>query len=176
MSDTTQTDSARSNTEQDDPLPRLVLPRLVILKKKRKLQVFDGEILIKTYRISLGFAPEGDKVQEGDGKTPEGDFYVYTKNPKSQFYLSFAISYPDLEDAERGLREGLISQEEHDQIVDAVQQKKMPPQKTSLGGEIYIHGGGTDNDWTHGCAAVADSDMKELFDAIPVGTEIRILP
>ncbi|HYJ89843.1 MAG TPA: L,D-transpeptidase family protein [Pyrinomonadaceae bacterium] len=150
-------------------------PRLVILKKKRKLQVFDGEILIKTYRISLGFSPDGDKVQEGDGKTPEGDFYIYTKNPKSQFYLSLGISYPGIEDAERGLRDRLIGQEEYDQILDAIRQKKMPPQKTRLGGEIYIHGGGTDNDWTQGCAAVNDQDMKELFDAVPIGTQIRIL-
>ena len=176
VSDTTQTDSAaRSNAEQDKLLPRLVSPRLVILKKKRKLRVFDGEILIKTYRISLGFSPDGDKVEEGDGKTPEGDFYIYTKNPKSQFYLSLGISYPGIEDAERGLRDRLIGQEEYDQILDAIRQKKMPPQKTRLGGEIYIHGGGTDNDWTQGCAAVNDQDMKELFDAVPIGTQIRIL-
>jgi len=52
----------------------------------------------------------------------------------------------------------------------------MPPQKTRLGGEIYIHGGGTGKDWTYGCAAMSDHDVKELFDAIPVGTPVRIEP
>ena len=53
-------------------------PRLVVKKSERKLEVFDGEKLVKTYRIVLGFAPEGDKEIEGDGKTPLGEFYVFT--------------------------------------------------------------------------------------------------
>jgi len=52
----------------------------------------------------------------------------------------------------------------------------MPPQNTKLGGEIYIHGGGAGTDWTQGCVALADDDIKELFDSIPVGTTVRILP
>ena len=165
------------NAQLDDlPLPDLVAPRIVILKKKRHLQVFDGDKLIKTYRISLGFTPVGNKIEEGDGRTPEGDFYIFTKNPKSQFYVSLGISYPGIDAAERGLKDGMISRDEHDAIVEAVNARKMPPQKTRLGGEIYVHGGGTGEDWTYGCAAMTDHDIKELFDAIPVGTSVRIEP
>lgn len=159
-----------------DELPSMASPRLVITKKARKLELFDGERLIRTFPISLGFTPVGDKEREGDGKTPEGEFYIYTKNPKSQFYLSLGISYPGIEDAERGLRDSLISKAEHDEIVNAVKQRKMTPQKTALGGEIFLHGGGTGKDWTYGCAALADEDMRQLFNAIPVGTAIVILP
>lgn len=158
------------------PLDRIENSRLVVKKSERKLEVFDGENLVKTYRIVLGFAPEGDKAEEGDGKTPLGEFYVFTKNDKSKFYLSLGLSYPGVEDAERGLKENLISQDEHDAIVQAVAEKKMPPQNTKLGGEIYIHGGGTEKDWTRGCMALKDEEMKELFEAIPTGARVSILP
>lgn len=157
-------------------LERIENPRLVVKKSERKLEVLDGEKLVKTYRIVLGFAPEGDKAEEGDGKTPLGEFYVFTKNDKSKFYLSLGVSYPGIEDAKRGLRENIISQAEHDAIVQAVNEKRMPPQNTKLGGEIYIHGGGTEKDWTWGCMALKDEEMKEIFDAVPIGAKISILP
>ena len=157
-------------------LSKLENPRLVVKKKERLLQVFDGGELIKTYEIVLGFAPVGDKEISGDGKTPEGEFYVFVKNDKSKFYLSLGVSYPDADDAKRGLAENLISPEEHDQIVEAAGKKRMPLQNTKLGGEIYIHGGGTLKDWTEGCIALRNEEMKELFDAIPVGAALRIEP
>lgn len=157
-------------------LPKIENPRLVVKKRERKLEVFDGEKLVKTYKIVLGFAPEGDKAEEGDGKTPLGEFYVFTKNDKSKFYLSLGLSYPSIEDAERGLKENLISEAEHDAIVQAVSEKRMPPQNTKLGGEIYIHGGGTEKDWTWGCMALKNEEMKEIFDAVPQGAKVTILP
>ncbi len=86
------------------------------------------------------------------------------------------ISYPNIEDAERGLKAKLITKAERDKIIQAVKNKKMPLQNTKLGGEIYLHGGGTTGDWTWGCAALKNEEIKELFDALPVGTELKILP
>lgn len=157
-------------------LPEMQNPRIVIKKADRKLQVFDGDKLVKTYRIGLGFTPNGDKEKEGDGKTPEGEFYIFTKNDQSKFYLSLGVSYPSIDDAERGLKEKLISESERDQIVEAIKNKTMPLQNTKLGGEIYIHGSGSKTDWTWGCAALEDAEMKELFDAIPIGTSVKIEP
>jgi murein L,D-transpeptidase YafK len=161
---------------QNNKLPKLDNPRLVVRKTARKLDVFDGDKLIETYSMVLGFSPTGDKEIEGDGKTPEGEFYVFTKNPESRFHLSLGVSYPGKEDAARGLKEKVISREEYDEIVKAIDEKRMPPQKTKLGGEIYIHGGGTANDWTDGCVALTNDEMTELFDAIPVGARVAILP
>ena len=158
------------------PLEKLENPRLVVKKSERTLEIFDGDKLLKTYKIVLGFAPEGDKEQEGDGKTPLGEFYVFTKNEKSRFYLSLGLSYPSIDDAARGLKENLISPEEHAAIVKAVNEKRMPPQNTRLGGEIYIHGGGIEKDWTWGCVALKNEEMKELFDAVPAGAKVTILP
>ncbi len=151
-------------------------PRIIISKKSRSLQVYDNNELIKRYDIALGFAPDEDKQLEGDGKTPEGEFYIFTKNPQSKFYLSLGISYPSIEDAKRGLKNEIITQEEHNAIVESITQKQMPPQKTKLGGEIYIHGGGNSTDWTNGCIALKDGEIKEIFDAVPVGTTVKILP
>ncbi len=151
-------------------------PRLVVKKSERKLEFFDGETLLKTYNIVLGFAPAGDKEIEGDGKTPLGEFYVFTKNEESRFYLSLGLSYPNTDAAARGLRENLISQAEYDEIVQAISEKRMPPQNTRLGGEIYIHGGGTAKDWTWGCVALENEPMREIFDAVPAGAKVTILP
>jgi murein L,D-transpeptidase YafK len=162
-------------TENMD-LPKLTNPRLVVKKAARKLEVYDGRKLVKTYKMVLGFTPKGDKETEGDGKTPEGKFYVFTKNAESRFHLSLGVSYPGIEDAKRGLEQKLVSQEEYDEIVAAINEKRMPLQKTKLGGEIYIHGGGVDSDWTDGCVALTNEEITELFEAIPVGTEIEIRP
>jgi len=151
------------------------VPRIVIRKEKRTLEAYDGDVLKKTYAIALGFAPSGDKEVEGDGKTPEGEFYVFTKNLQSKFHLSIGISYPAKDDAQRGFEKSLISKAERDAIISAIDAKKMPPQKTKLGGEIYLHGGGTDRDWTWGCVALKNEDIEELFAAVPVGTKVIIL-
>lgn len=157
-------------------LPKLTDPRLVVKKTARKLEVYDGRKFIKAYRMVLGFTPKGDKQVEGDGKTPEGKFYVFTKNAQSRFHLSLGVSYPGIEDAKRGLEQKLISQEEYDEIMAALAEKRMPLQKTRLGGEIYIHGGGVESDWTDGCVALTNEEITELFEAIPVGTEVEIRP
>lgn len=165
-----------SKLQADLQIPPMAAPRIVIEKAKRRLAVFDGDSVVAEFSIGLGFAPYGDKAIEGDGRTPEGDFYVFTKNPESRFFLSLGISYPSRENADRGLAECLISEEEHRAIADAIDEKRMPPQKTKLGGEIYIHGGGDKSDWTEGCIALGNTEMKALFEAIPVGTPVTIKP
>ncbi len=155
-------------------IPDMKEPRLVIRKSARTLDVYDGPTLVKTFTVVLGFSPEMDKETEGDGRTPEGEFYVFAKNPKSRFHVSLGLSYPAPEDAERGMRSSLINRDEYAAIVKANAERGMPPQKTALGGEIYSHGGGTANDWTDGCIALKDEEMTELFNAIPVGTRVRI--
>lgn len=164
------------HTQTNEPMKDLKEPRLIITKSKRILEVFDGDTKIRSYKMVLGFDPKGDKEIEGDGRTPEGDFYVFTKNPASRFHLSLGVSYPGKEDAERGLKVGLISQTEHDEIVAAIAEQRMPLQKTKLGGEIYIHGGGTTSDWTDGCIAPDNDQMTKLFNAIPVGAKVTINP
>jgi L,D-peptidoglycan transpeptidase YkuD (ErfK/YbiS/YcfS/YnhG family) len=151
-------------------------PRLEVHKSERKMFLYSDGRLVRTYKIALGLSPVGDKVRSGDHRTPEGEFFVFIKNPKSAFYLSLGVSYPSDAHAQRGLRDRLISKAQYDQIVSANRLKKTPPQRTKLGGDIFIHGYGTGSDWTWGCVALENEDMKELYDAIPVGTAVRISP
>ena len=151
-------------------------PRIVVLKSKRRLELYSDGALVRSYKVGFGLNPVPDKTREGDRATPEGEFYVFTKNDKSTFYLSLGISYPNIEDARRGLRDGLISRAQHDAIVEAIKRKARPPQHTALGGDIYIHGNGASSDWTWGCVALENEDVKELFAAVPVGTAVNIKP
>lgn len=162
---------------QASPAP-LKLPltdlKIVVSKSKRRLTLFSEGRAVRVYRIALGANPSGDKEREGDGRTPEGEFYVCVKNGRSNFYLSLGLSYPGVEDAGRGLRDGLITRDQYRRIAAAVRHKRRPPWDTALGGEIFIHGGGTASDWTRGCVAMENSDIKELFDAVLEGTPVKI--
>ena len=167
----------RSNPEiiSNEPLKLpLIEPKIVIAKSKRRLRLYSDNKLVRAYRIELGFNPVADKTKEGDGATPEGSFYIFTKNAKSKFYLSLGISYPNVEHAERGRRDGLITQAQYEQIVNAIRRQVGPPQNTPLGGQVYIHGNGAQRDWTWGCVALEDEDIKELFAAVPIGTPVII--
>ena len=157
-------------------LPTLASPRIIVKKGKRSLLLYDGDEFVKSYKVVLGFDPDADKEIEGDGRTPEGEFYIFTKNSKSRFHLSLGISYPDKLDADRGVRDGLITEDDRKSIYTAIDRKVMPLQKTPLGGEIYIHGGGVASDWTDGCVALDDAEIEELFNAVPVGTKVLIKP
>ena len=131
--------------------------RLQMFKGDRNLFLFDNTSVLKAYRIDLGFAPEGPKQFEGDGKTPEGAYTVDRRNPDSLFHLSIGISYPNEAD-----------------IAFAAAQGREP------GGDIFIHGGprpGIDAikpDWTAGCIAVSDREIEDIYAMVRDGTPIDI--
>lgn len=132
--------------------------QIQIYKSQRKMYLLSGNQAIKTYNIALGGNPVGDKKVEGDGKTPEGQYFINRRNPKSAYHLSLGISYPN--DADRAEAEAL---------------GKKP------GGDIFIHGRAKKNkgrgkDWTAGCIAVKDGQMEEVYSMVRVGTPIFILP
>ena len=124
-------------------------------KSERRLELRRGGEVLKTYRVALGFAPEGDKRREGDGKTPEGRYLLDWRNPQSRFHLSLHVSYPDARDREEARAAGV------------------PP-----GGDIFIHGASRPGagDWTLGCIAVTDAEMEEIWAMVPNGTIIEIEP
>ncbi len=154
----------------------LTTPRIYIYKGKRRLLLVDNGTLVRDFPISLGFNPEGDKYVKGDGKTPEGEFFIIKKNPHSRFYKSLGISYPAPRHAQEALQQGRISHEEYRKIMQAQEKMTLPPYDTILGGAIFIHGGGIQGDWTEGCIALSNSIMDELFEIISVGTRVEIFP
>ena len=150
--------------------------RVVVKKAARRLLVFRGNTQIRSFPMVLGSQPEGDKEREGDGRTPLGTFYVCEKNEKSKYYLFMGISYPNEEDAARGLRDGLITRDQHSAILQAISERRTPPWYTRLGGEMGVHGGGTAWDWTRGCVALDNGDMRDLYALIREGTTVTIEP
>ena len=131
---------------------------VVVNKGARKMYLLHNDEVLETYRIGLGFAPAGHKGIEGDGKTPEGQYFIDRRNPNSQFHLSLGISYPNAEDVARAEAAG-----------------------DDPGGEIFIHGRPKDVpreliDWTAGCIAVTNRQMEQIYAMVKNGTPIWINP
>jgi murein L,D-transpeptidase YafK len=150
--------------------------RLVIHKKERHLFLYDGlgrEVF--ACPVGLGFASIGPKQREGDGKTPEGAYFVCLKRKTGKYGIALGISYPGSEDAKKAYDAGRISEEALAAICLAEREGRRPPWGTKLGGEIYLHGGEA-NDWTAGCIAIHDEDMKKLFPLVEERDEVTILP
>jgi murein L,D-transpeptidase YafK len=150
-------------------------PTILVEKSKKLLTVFDDGQVVKRYPAAVG-GNVGDKEREGDKRTPEGEFYVCIKKPTTKYVRALGLSYPDIEDAQRGLRQGLIGQGDYDRIAWAIRNRRQPPWETKLGGAILIHGdrrGGRD---TQGCVALEDKDILELYPKIPMGTRVIIRP
>lgn len=143
---------------------------VVVLKERRVLGHYAQGTLTRCAGVGLAAgAPTGHKQREGDRRTPEG-WYRTSDKPTSRWYHAIAIHYPGVDDAERGLRDGLVDQAQRDAIVDAVRADTKPPQTTGLGGEILFHGGGA-SDWTLGCIALEDTEIDALRAALP--TDLR---
>ncbi|HSH99951.1 MAG TPA: L,D-transpeptidase family protein [Reyranella sp.] len=134
-----------------------------VFKGGRRLELKRAGETIRAYRIALGFAPRGHKEREGDGRTPEGAYAIDGRNPRSAFHLSLRVSYPDAADKACAAAAGV------------------PP-----GGDIFIHGLPNGprklfmrhprRDWTVGCVAVTDAEIREIWSLVPTGTRIVIYP
>lgn len=132
-------------------------------KSERRMWLMAGDRVIRTYKVSLGRNPVGQKLMEGDQKTPEGIYRIAWRNPTSVAYRSMYISYPNKDDRARSKAAGV-----------------------SPGGHIMIHGQHNGIgwlapiaqllDWTNGCIAVTNSEMDEIIDLVEPGTPIAIHP
>ena len=147
-----------------------------VYKQERRLDLLADGVLVDSYKIGLGGSPEGHKQREGDQKTPEGEYYICTRNQKSRYYLSLGLSYPNGSDAKAGLDAGVITQKQYNEIETAINEKKQPDWNTALGGAIMIHGRGSGSDWTLGCIAVDDAVMDVLWACCGLKTPVTVYP
>lgn len=152
---------------QPAPAPTALPPitgmadRLIVEKSARRMQmVVDGEV-VREYRIALGFAPLGDKERQGDGRTPEGVFRIDRRNSASAYHLSLGLDYPQAEDRARAAAAGY-----------------------DPGGDIMIHGQPNKlpdamvitGDWTAGCIAVSNAEIREIWAATDANTLVEVRP
>ena len=152
------------------------MKQIVIEKAARRLRVLENERAVFSCAVALGFSPLLPKMRMGDGRTPEGEYYVCLKRAQGKFGKALGLSYPSLADARGAAGTGLLSPALLPLFERAEQTRTRPPWGTSLGGEIYIHGGGADRDWTAGCIALSDADMRLLFEMIEEGAQVEIRP
>lgn len=137
--------------------------RLVVKKSARKMFLFEGDKLLRSYEIALGKNPVGHKERQGDHRTPEGKYLLDWRNPQSRFYRSIHVSYPNENDRQLASARGV-----------------------DPGGNIMIHG--VPNryrddqkfiislNWTEGCIAVTNDDMLEIWTLVADNTPIEIIP
>ena len=140
-----------------------VADQVIIDKSDRELYLLSKGEVFRTFRIALGIQPEGDKKEEGDFKTPEGNYVLDTRNPNSDYFLSIHVSYPSAIDRREAQQDGL-----------------------NPGGAIMIHGQPNvpsrsetyyrTQDWTNGCIAVSNSDMIDIWLMTGENTAIEIRP
>jgi murein L,D-transpeptidase YafK len=148
------------------PAPHVAVQKadwVLVVKSMRRLFLLKDGKVIRSYRVALGRQPLGHKFEEGDGRTPEGIYFLNWRNPNSQFYRSIHVSYPNAFDLARPRRPG-----------------------ASPGGLIMVHGlpnGDTGFhrvhtrlDWTNGCIAVTNAEMDEIWALVDDGTPIEIRP
>jgi len=144
-------------------LPKICkVDKILVEKSIRKMHVYSKGKKLKTYSISLGFRPKGKKHFEGDGKTPEGKYFIISKNNNSIAHKSLGISYPNTADKSFAARNG-----------------------KSAGGNIMIHGmmNGLGYwgkfhrfiDWTAGCIALTNREMDDLFRHVEVGCVVEFV-
>jgi hypothetical protein len=157
---------AKPHAQADSPRRRPGAERVLVDKSERKLVLFKGGRPYREYRISLGGMPEGPKQRAGDLRTPEGVYTLDWRNPRSRFYKSIHISYPNEQDRTRAAELGV-----------------------DPGGNIMIHGehylpslkrtlrrAKTPKDWTEGCIAINNESMDEIWHEVADGTPIEIRP
>lgn len=132
--------------------------RVIVHKAQRRMELWHHDELLRVFAVQLGRNPVGHKVMQGDGRTPEGDYIVDRRNPRSAFHLSIGINYPRPEDVEVARLLGV-----------------------NPGGDIFIHGRGPNHrwargDWTEGCIAVRDREIEVIYAMVRDGTAVTILP
>ena len=147
------------------PEKRLAADQVVVKKSERKLMLMQNGEVIRQYRVALGDSPRGHKLRQGDERTPEGDYILDWRNPRSSYHKSIHVSYPNDRDRLFARAMGY-----------------------DPGGMIMIHGKPNyvrspavlkeydRRDWTDGCIAVNNHEMDEIWQAVKDGTPIRILP
>jgi murein L,D-transpeptidase YafK len=154
--------------QRPEPTPTLVLPplvgpidRIVVEKAARRMVVYREGQALREYRVALGFSPKGAKTRQGDGKTPEGRFRVDRLNAQSSYHLSLGLDYPQAADVQRASAGGY-----------------------DPGGDIFIHGQPNalpddtvlKGDWTAGCIALSNAEIREIFAATAIGALVEVRP
>ncbi len=138
--------------------------RILVVKRERRMDLFAGGRVVRSFRVALGRNPYGPKQQAGDGRTPEGRYVIDGRLSESLFYKALSISYPNAEDRARARRLGVDPG--HHIVIHGLD-PNIPPALRPIHWMF---------NWTDGCLAVTDREMDELWQMVRIGTPIEIRP
>lgn len=158
-------------------------PWALVDEASRSVRVFVDRKTTKVFsNVSFGSSGVGVKRQVGDKVTPLGTYHITDIRPSRRFNIFIELSYPSLADAQRGRDRGLISEGQLSAIAQAHRREQLPPQNTSLGGAIGLHGVPAAAppiqgliDWTNGCVGLNNRQMQELKSLLSVGSVVEIV-
>jgi len=143
--------------------------------------MLDGRPQMTLHNIAIGRYGTSQEKRRGDNSTPLGRFRITRIERKSGFHRFIGLNYPDAERAEKAYRGGVISERELQATLGAHRRGKSPPQDTTLGGNIGIHGLGRGDprlhetmNWTRGCVALTDNQVDSLLSWARVGMIVEI--
>ena len=159
---------------------------IVISITTHSLKIYKGGTVLATYPVAIGFNGAAPKRMRGDDVTPVGRYRIGWVSRGTRYGPFMGLTYPNRENAEWGLREGIINRAQYRAIVDAIDAGQTPPQNTPLGGEIGIHGMGPQfsddpqskvfpGRWTAGCVALSNWDAQQIAALVRVGTPVEIV-
>lgn len=154
---------------------------LKIRKADHRMELWYENSLLREFEIALGRSPDGHKEMQGDKRTPIGRYFIAEKHVSRRFHRFLGLNYPNADDASRGYDSGAISAGQWAELFVAEERGDAPNASTLLGGRIGIHGYGWRPyipviDWTDGCIAVSNEESEYLYQLLPVGTPVVIVP
>lgn len=139
------------------------IDRIVVDKSRRVLSAYQDGQLIKRFPVALGPDPVGQKLRQGDGRTPQGIYPIVAHNPASAYHLSLRLGYPTRAQVQAAARAGI-----------------------DPGGDIMIHGlppsyawlgrNHVRSNWTLGCIALSNDEIEWLYRFTPDGATVEVLP
>jgi len=155
---------------------------LLVETQPRVLKVMQGDAELEVFpRVAIGRHGADLEKARGDKKTPLGEYRIGWVNENSKFHRFLGLTYPNIDNAKRAFRDGMIGEETVRTIMRAEMDESIPPQNTPLGGQIGIHGLGTADreihdafDWTSGCIALTNEEIDRLYKWIRKGTLVVI--
>jgi murein L,D-transpeptidase YafK len=150
----------------DPPKPPARITRILVKKNAHTMTLYAGEEAVSTYHVAIGPGGSGHKHREGDKVTPVGRYHVIDRGPSQYFTIFMRLDYPNAEDRKR---------------FNELKAKGELPRTATIGGDIGIHGGSLPydpaakpNDWTLGCVAVDNDEIKEIAKRVPNWTVVDI--
>jgi murein L,D-transpeptidase YafK len=158
-------------------------PWILVDTRALTLTVFSAgnRILARFDNVSIGSGGTAEIHHRGDETTPLGVFHIAWIDRHSRYGTFYGLDYPSENIARRAYAAGSISRAHLDAIIKALKQHRVPPQNTPLGGRLGIHGIGRGDpriqqevNWTDGCVALTNPQIRLLSRWVHVGTRVVI--